>query len=108
MLIPIYGRRGCFTHVSPEDFDFLSAFRWSDNHGYLRNGKGGQYVWLHHEVLRLAGFTIPHGMETDHINGDPWDNRRENLRIVTRAANLQNKKPLFVRFYCGTALPESP
>lgn len=31
-------------------------------------------------------------METDHVNGNPLDNRRENLRSCTRTENVHNTR----------------
>lgn len=43
-------------------------------------------VYLHRLVVGN-----PKGM-VDHINGDPFDDRRENLRIVTNSQNQMNSK----------------
>ena len=42
-------------------------------------------VYLHRFIM-----DEPAGMEIDHINGDRLDNRRLNLRVVTRRENSQN------------------
>lgn len=34
----------------------------------------------------------PDGMDTDHINRDKLDNRRENLRVCTTSQNTANSK----------------
>jgi len=56
------------------------ARRWSSERQCL--------VELHREIM---GF--PQGKQVDHINGNRLDNRRGNLRLVTFAEQMQNKKP---------------
>lgn len=54
----------------------------------LEEGKPAVKTTLHRVVLGYYDKEL----EVDHINGDGWDNRRSNLRLVTHVENMQNKK----------------
>jgi len=62
--------------------------RWSLCDGYAHVG-GSKPMRLHREVVGC-----PRGLEVDHINGNRTDNRRANLRVVTRLENRQNRPAL--------------
>ncbi len=50
-------------------------------------------TWLLHRIVwQMHNGEIPAGMSIDHINGNPWDNRIENLRLATHAQNMKNQK----------------
>lgn len=46
---------------------------------------------VHRIVWIMINGDIPDGMEIDHINRDRYDNRIENLRLVTKSQNSLNK-----------------
>lgn len=74
--------------VSIEDFEAASRIAWSSTpDGYVRNRDS---MFLHQLVLqRMVGDYHP--LLPDHENRNPLDNRRENLRAVTKANNATNK-----------------
>jgi len=82
------------TKISIEDIEKVKGYHWSDNgHGYVRTfNKNRKPLYLHR---LLTG--CPDGLEVDHINRDKYDNRRDNLRIVTRSLNQQNRNYKCVR-----------
>lgn len=45
----------------------------------------------HRIVWEMVKGPIPEGMSIDHINGNPLDNRINNLRIATHSQNLCNR-----------------
>lgn len=51
----------------------------------------GRHIGEHRVIWLLVTGEWPSG-ELDHINGDPSDNRIENLRCVTRSENMQNTR----------------
>jgi len=89
--------QGKFAIVDDADFYFLNQWKWQCVNNYavrtahieMRNGKHHQRpVHMHRIILGT-----PHGYDTDHINGNPLDNRKINLRICTREQNQGNSKP---------------
>lgn len=46
----------------------------------------------HRVVWFLCKGEDPYGFEIDHIDGNPWNNKIENLRKVTRETNVRNAK----------------
>jgi len=84
--------RGFHTLVDNEDYEVLSQFRWhaseSGRRVYARRstwtGLKTKMILLHRDLLKP-----PAGVDVDHINGNGLDNRRSNLRIVTRSQNVQ-------------------
>lgn len=85
--------------VDDEDFRFVSQWKWSFDGQYAVRGQFTEYlgrqnghswcrnqkIYLHREINRT-----PPGLETDHINRDKLDNRKGNLRSVTRGGNSRN------------------
>lgn len=103
--IPLLAHDGsvrAYTVLDAADLESLSCFKW----GMLTGGRSCHYacrwttesgrkvaVLMHRVLMGLP--SNRDGLEVDHINRDTLDNRRANLRIVTRAQNNQNRaKPL--------------
>lgn len=49
-------------------------------------------MFLHQIVMARARITVAKGLVIDHKNGNPLDNRRENLRVCTKQQNFQNQQ----------------
>lgn len=91
--------QGYKTLVDDEDYEYLSQWKWC-----VRSKPDGRNVAVRAE--RVPGTknskrnfqmhrvitNCPDGMVVDHINGNPLDNRRENLRICTIQQNSMNRK----------------
>lgn len=97
--VPLRARDGsirAYALIDAADAHLLGPYRWSLHRPNGRahrvakvNGRKA-VIFLHRVILG-----IPHGdtRQGDHINRDRLDNRRENLRIVTREQNSQNIPP---------------
>ena len=81
---------GHVTLIDDEDADLVRRYRWFCNGRYACTSIGGRpnrrTLYLHRLIMNA-----PEGLEVDHINFDKLDNRRANLRLVTRSQNEQNR-----------------
>lgn len=85
--------RGVFTIVDDDVYPTVCRFAWFlSGDGYavrtqwIPTAKTRRRIWLHHQVLDTEGEKV-----IDHINGDRLDNRRANLRLVSRGQNARNR-----------------
>lgn len=66
----------------------------------MDNGKGIKYAWVQYyvdgikkrQLLHRYILNTPKHLHVDHMNSNGLDNRRSNLREVTRSENMQNKR----------------
>ncbi|WP_051363336.1 HNH endonuclease [Deinococcus murrayi] len=93
--IALVGKRGAGKVALCDDADFarLSQYRWHlDRDGYPRTflpaelGQRRRKTGMHQLLTDARG-----GYFSDHINGNPLDNRRSNLRPCTRTENNRNR-----------------
>lgn len=74
--------------IIDKDMAHIDKYNWWYDGGYARARVNGEIVKLHHYIIGKP----PSGKVTDHINRNPLDNRRVNLRHVERRVNSINAK----------------
>jgi len=78
-----------YATVDAEDFFLVSQYTWwLKGKGYVytqTEGRRKKTVYLHRLILKATDY-----QEIDHINRNPKDNRRSNLRFCTRSENNLN------------------
>lgn len=76
--------KGKFVLVDDEDYPYLSQFNWNlNNNGYPRMTKKHNRKYMHQLILKDS-------KRIDHIDGNPLNNTRKNLRSCTQSENTKN------------------
>jgi hypothetical protein len=92
----IFLKSGETTKISNCDYDAVIQHGWSKSYrsdrskgyGYACTSFGKKFYKMHRFILGVTDSNV----FVDHINRDTFDNRRENLRLVSREVNAQNRK----------------
>lgn len=98
-LIPL--TQGKFAKVSPEDYEYLSQFKWCaqkqpTTFGYMWyavNICKNRTIRMHHIVAKRAG--LPESKHYDHKDRIGINNTRENLRPCTWSQNMANRTKMW-------------
>lgn len=79
--------QGQHTVVDEEDYSSFVIRRWYlGPSGYASRFEKRRVIFLHREIMGC-----PENRVVDHINHNKLDNRRSNLRIVSKSANALNR-----------------
>ncbi len=76
--------------IDDDSIDKVGNYYWHlhpvKNKTYIRGRVGDKLMYLHRFIL-----DAPAGLDVDHINGNTFDNRKENLRLCNRSQNNINR-----------------
>lgn len=86
----IFLAQGKYALVDAADYNYLSQWKWCLLSGRRESAirrDEGRLLSMHRALMGAM-----EGIVIDHINNDPLDNRRSNLRPCTNAQNMMNKR----------------
>lgn len=117
--IELNGKRGAGKHALVDDEDYARAVsvRWHlDSYGYVRytlyletytqahnagrKNPRTQALKLHNFILNVPADEI---RMVDHVDRNPLNNQKSNLRLVSNLENSQNRKSYGKSIYRGVA-----
>lgn len=82
-----YTSRGVEFYIDKEDYGRVSEYNWwADKNGYIIGYIEGRSRGLHRFIM-----SPPADKVVDHINHNPSDNRKSNLRICSQKDNTRNQ-----------------
>ena len=81
--------------VDAADFASVNQYKWKKHskgyaYRFARDSDGVHKMILMHRQIMQPG----EGLVVDHINHDPLDNTRANLRVCTQGQNMKNQQKI--------------
>ena len=86
----IYTNKTYKVLLDKEDLEKVKQYIWRISNNYVIAKKG--YIKLHRLITNC-----PDNLVVDHINHNPLDNRKCNLRVCTQEENAQNVEGKYLR-----------
>jgi len=87
--------QGKFALVDDGDYQWLNQWKW-----HYSGGRAVRIIWIGKGHKNRKANTIlmhrlinktPHNFDTDHIDRNPLNNQKNNLRTLTHSQNLHNR-----------------
>ena len=83
---------GRVTVLDDEDFEYFKKWDWNlDKRGYVERWYERSHLRIHRAIMLRIGNSCD-GKDVDHIDHNPLNNMRNNLRICSRAQNMMNSQ----------------
>lgn len=89
---------GYITIVDDEDYEYLSQFKWwamkkgnyiyAERSNYCNKTKKSNHMKMHREIMKVTDKSIL----VDHIDRNPLNNQKSNLRLCNKQQNAANSK----------------
>jgi hypothetical protein len=87
----IVTKKGEEVYVDDMDYELLKDYVWYSHKGYctcyLFKRNEGSHIKMHRLIMGN-----PKGKIVDHIDNNPLNNQRSNLRLVNSSQNAQNRR----------------
>ena len=85
-----YTQEGVIFYFDLEDYELIKNHYWHEHkEGYIRTKIDNLNRPMMHQIISEKYFD---GNMLDHIDGNPHNNKKENLRIATQFENTKNHK----------------
>jgi len=85
-----YNKIKGYALIDKIDYEICKDYKWHfDNNGYPKAYVEKKHIFLHNHIMN---FIPTNKLEIDHLNRKPFDNRRKNLKVVTKSQNQFNRR----------------